>query len=297
MVGRWIAAVLVLVSLAGAARAEDVADFYRGKTIALLVAAAPGGGVDIAARLLARHMGHYIPGEPAIVPQNMDGAGGLRVANTLANQRDHDGLTLGMHLRGAIQLAVMGDPGARFDPKALSWIGTTSSFKTDTYLLLLRADRGVHNVEELRHAQAPVLLSSVGGASTNVVFALLSRELFGFNVRLIKGYQGSAGTMLAVQRGEVQGTWLGLSSVSGHAREQLMNGGLVPIAQVARSTRHPDWGQVPTGQELVGNEEDRALLSFAESQFYIALPVSGPPNIAADRLAALRQAFMKAHED
>jgi tripartite-type tricarboxylate transporter receptor subunit TctC len=284
-------------AFAGLSRAETVADFYNGKTINLLIASAPGGGVDVGGRLVARHLGKFIPGNPTLVPQNMQGGGGLRMANFLANAAERQGLTIGVHLRGAVQQAVLGDPAAKFDPQKLNWIGTTSSFKNDAYFLIVRADRGIRTVEGMRMAKRPVLLGTVGGAASNVVFALLSQELFGFNVKLIRGYKGSTGVMLSVQRKETDGTFIGLSSIRGIAGDMFKAGELLPIVQLARRDRHPDFPNVPTGRELVSNKDDLALLSFAESQFFIALPFSTAPRVPADRVAALRAAFMKANQD
>jgi tripartite-type tricarboxylate transporter receptor subunit TctC len=227
----------------------------------------------------------------------MQGAGGLRMANFLANAADRQGLSIGMHVRGIIQQPMLGDPAAKFDPLAMTWIGTTSSFKTDAYFMFVRKERGIASVEQMRAAAAPVTLGSVGGVSTNVIFALLSPELFGFKTRLVKGYAGSTGVMLAVQRQELDGTYIGLSSLGGQDKANLADGTYVPILQVARIERHPALPNVPTAREIVTSPDDRALLAFAESQFFVALPVSGPPGIPADRTRALREAFMAAHRD
>jgi tripartite-type tricarboxylate transporter receptor subunit TctC len=277
--------------------AEPVADFYRGKTISLLIGSQSGGGFDIGGRLLARHIGKHIPGEPNVVPQNMQGAGGLRMANFLANAADRQGLSIGMHVRGIIQQPMLGDPAAKFDPLKMTWIGTMSSFKSDVYFVFVRKERGIKSIEGMRSASPPVTLGSVGGISTNVIFALLSPELFGFNTRLVKGYAGSTGVMLAVQRSEIDGTYIGISSLGGQDRANLADGTYVPILQVARMERHPAFPTVPTAREVVTKPDDRALLAFAESQFFVALPVSGPPDIPADRTRALREAFMATHKD
>jgi tripartite-type tricarboxylate transporter receptor subunit TctC len=292
-----VAAVAAFLSTAGGARADAVTDFYKGKTVNLLIGAAPGGGFDIGGRLMARYMGKYIPGEPNIVPQNMQGAGGLRMANTLANTAPKDGTVFGIHVRGIIQQPMLDDPAAKFDPLAMTWIGTMSSAKNDTYLLVVHKDSGVRTYQDMRRKDKQVSLGSVGGVSTNVIFALVSPELFGFNTRLIKGYAGSAGVMLAVQRHEVDGSYIGLSSLVGAQAELLKSGDLIPVMQLARTERHPQFPTIPMGRELVSTPEDAQLLSFMESLFYVALPFSGPPGIPADRTQALRDAFMKANAD
>ena len=292
----------VLTALCGgwvaSSHADAVSDFYKGKSLQLLIGAAPGGGFDIGGRLMARYMGKYIPGEPAIVPQNMQGAGGLRMANTLANTMPKDGTVFGIHVRGIIQQPMLGDPAAKFDPlTGMTWIGTMSSAKNDTYLLVMHKNSGVKTHEDMRRKDKQLSLGSVGGVSTNVIFALVSPELFGFNTRLIKGYAGSAGVMLAVQRHEVDGSYIGLSSLVGAQAELLKSGDLIPVLQLARTERHPRFPDVPMGRELVGGPDDAALLAFMESLFYVALPFSAPPGIPADRTKALREAFMKANAD
>ena len=292
-----MAAIVVATGNPSQAQSDPVADFYKGKTVNLLIGAAPGGGFDIGGRLMARFMGKYIPGEPNIVPQNMQGAGGLRMANTLANTAPKDGTTFGIHVRGIIQQPMLGDPTAKFDSLALTWIGTMSSAKNDTYLLVMHKNAGVKTYEDMRRKDKQLSFGSVGGISTNVIFALVSPELFGFNTRLIKGYAGSAGVMLAVQRHEVDGSFIGLSSLVGAQAELLKSGDLVPVIQLARTERHPQFPDVPMGRELISKSDDLQLLAFLESQFFVALPFSGPPGIPADRTKALREAFMKANAD
>lgn len=294
---RACVAALAMGTIATAAQADAVSDFYKGKNVNLLIGAAPGGGFDIGGRLMARFMGKYIPGEPNIVPQNMQGAGGLRMANTLANTSPKDGTVFGIHVRGIIQQPMLGDPAAKFDPlTGMTWIGTMSSAKNDTYLLVMHKNSGVKTIEDMRKDKQ-YSLGSVGGVSTNVIFALVSPELFGLNTRLVKGYAGSSGVMLAVQRHEVDGSFIGLSSLVGAQGELLKAGTLVPVLQLARTERHAQFPNVPMGRELVKSADDGALLSFMESLFYVALPFSAPPGIPADRTKALRDAFMKANAD
>jgi tripartite-type tricarboxylate transporter receptor subunit TctC len=290
-------AVCLTVLASTASPPASAASFYAGKTLTLLIATPPGGGYDNAARLLARYLRAYIPGEPIIVPQNMPGAGGLRLANYLASVAVRDGTTIAMHTRGIIQASMIGDPAAHFDPREFAWLGTMSSSKGDAYLLVVNQDRFVRSVEDMRQADRPVTLGSVGGVTTNVIFALLSPSLFGFNTHLIRGYNGSNEVMLAVGRKEVDGAYTGLSSLATFEGDAIKSGALVPILQLARRDRHPDYPDVPLASELLTNPNDKALLAFVESVFFVALPVSGPPGMPADRVEILRDAFMKANAD
>ena len=279
-------------------RAADSAEiFYKGKTITFVIAAPPGGGYDLSARLLVRYLGQNVPGQPTIVPQNMPGAGGFRVANYLASAAPRDGLAIGMHTRGIIQAPMLGDPAARFDSVDFSWLGTVSSSKNDAYLLVVNKKSGIQSIKDMRRTAAPVTLGSVGGVTTNVVFALLSPPIFDFNTRLISGYDGSSNVMLALLRGEVDGAYVGLSSLTGAYGEALASGELIPVMQLARSTPHPNFPTIPMSQDSVLEPENKTLLSFVESIFKLALPVSGPPGLPTDRLAALRAGFVKATSD
>ena len=287
----------ILCCVPVSAIADPVEDFYRGKTLTILISAAPGGGYDAAGRLVARHIRKHIPGNPTVVAANMEGAGGLRQANHVAHVAAPDGLTIALHGRGIIQQPLLGDPAAQFDPLDFTWLSTMSSGEGDVYLLLLRKDRGLASIEDMRKSERPASLGSVGGVSTNVVFALVAPDLFGVKTKLIKGYPGSNGVMLAVERGEVDGTFLGLSSLGSTQRSQISAGDLVPLLQFARTTRHPDFPNVPLGMELLSRPDDQALVRFIESVFLIALPFSGPPHMPPDRTAALRKAMMDVYAD
>jgi len=148
---RW-AAILVFLALAASdARADDVADFYRGKLIKVVVGFASGGGYDVYARLLARHLGKYIPGNPGLVVQNMVGAGGLRAANFVYSAAPKDGTTIGILSRDMPLLAVLGANAAvQFDPRKFTWIGSSSSFVDDAYVLMVRADAPAASIAEAR---------------------------------------------------------------------------------------------------------------------------------------------------
>ena len=293
----WYLAAAVVLNCGGVSANEPDDGFFKGKTISLVIATPPGGGYDIAGRLLARYLGRYIPGNPSVVPQNMPGAGGFRAANFLASAAPRDGLTIAVHTRGVIQAPILGNPAAHFDSADFSWIGTISSSKNDAYLLIVNKKSGIRSVEDMQKAKTPVSLGSVGGITSNVIFALLSPRLFGFNIRTITGYPGSAEIMLAVSRGEVDGAYIGLPALTGVYGDYLKKGELVPILQLARTTPHPNYPTVPLAMDLTKDSESKALLAFNESIFQLALPVSGPPGLPENRRQALRAAFMKATSD
>jgi len=294
---RALAALALAFISAGACAAQTVEQFYKGRTITMVVPTSPGGNFDLNARLVARHIGRFIPGQPSVVVQNMPGAGGLLLANQFMNGRDHDGATIGIMERGTPQMAYEGDPNARFDPLKFTWIGSLSSYASDAYLLLVNDQFAAKTVEDLRK---PGVVARLGGdtpGSTNLTFAILARDLLRLNIQVVRGYAGAAPMFLAMQTGELDGQVIGLGSVRG-AQPALWNGKKVrPLLQFGRKTRLPELPDTPTARELLRDPADLALLDFAESSFFIALPFLAPPDVPADRAAALQKAFIDMTKD
>ena len=301
MLTRSAAALLMLVSLPPAAvHADTVADFYRGRTVALVVGYGPGGGYDLCARLVARHIGRHIPGRPTVVVQNMPGAGSLRAANYLYTVAPKDGATIGTIARDMPMLAVLGNmPGVRFDPRKFVWLGSSSSFADDAHILMVRGDAPVKSIEDARRAGGPplVLGSTAEGTSGNDVPTLL-RDTLGLNIKLVAGYPDNGAIFLAVDRGEVNGRTVDLTTMKSLRPDWLKpNGAMRGLVQFARATRHSDFPDVPTARELAGTEASRALIELAELPYMMARPFVAPPGVPADRAAALQAAFLAVHRD
>src|SRR5262249_39087824 len=149
MNGRAAAALLAVVALAAPAHADPVADFYRGRTITLVVGYGPSGGYDLFGRMIARHLGRHIPGNPSIVVQNMPGAGSLRATNWLCSVAARDGTVLGIFARDMPLLAILGtNRAATFDPRRFTWLGSASDFSRDAYLLMVRSDAPTHSIAD-----------------------------------------------------------------------------------------------------------------------------------------------------
>jgi len=299
---RCIAQVLLagIVALAAnAALADAVADFYKGRQVNLVVGYGPGGGYDVYARLIARHLGRYIPGNPSIVVQNMPGAGSLRAVNYLANAAPKDGTVIATFARDMPLIAIIGNPNARFDPRKLTWLGSSSSYGNDAYLLFTRTDARVTSIAEARRAGGPplVLGGTAEGASGNDVSAVL-RDALGLNLKMIAGYPDSNALFLAVDRKELDGRCVGLSAVQSTHAEWLRPGsGMHALVQFARATRHPEFPDVPTARELARNEAARALIELAEIPYALSRPFAAPPDVPEDRAAALAAAFLAVHRD
>jgi tripartite-type tricarboxylate transporter receptor subunit TctC len=298
---RRSAAILALLAVVmPEARADAVADFYKGKLIKVVVGFGSGGGYDVYARLLARHFGKHIPGNPTFVVQNMPGAGGLRAANFIYAAAPKDGTTIGTFSRDMPLLAVMGtNSGVQFDPRRFTWLGSSSSFRDDAYLLIVRTDAPATTIAQARRPGGPTLVlgGSAEGAPGNDVPMIL-RDTIGLNVKVVGGYPDTAAIFLAMERGEVNGRTVDLSTLRTFRPHWLIpGGGMRVLLQFARSTRHPDFLDVSTARELASTDAARALIELTELPYMMARPFMAPPDVPPDRVQALRAAFIATHED
>ncbi len=287
-----IAALALALPAARDAAAQSVEQFYRGRTITMLVGVAPGGINDISARLVARHLGRFIAGNPSLVVQNNPGAGGLVTANRLYVNAEKDGSVLAKLERAVPQLAIQGHPNAQFDPMQLTWLGSLSSYADDAYLMLVNADHRARSVADLKTPGITVTLGADHVASSNLIFATIAKEVLGLNVNIVRGYTGAAPMFLAMQRGELDGQMVGLSSVRVGQRDLWNKKAFRPLMAFGRTTRHPDFPDLPIGRELAADPSALALIDFAELPFFMALPFAGPPGIPAERAHALQAGFM-----
>jgi len=279
------------------AQAESVEQFYKGRTINFLVASVPGGSNDLMARLMSRHLGGHIPGKPAIVVQNMQSAG-LVLANRLYANAEKDGMTIAILERGTPQLAVQGDPNARFDPLKMGWLGSVSSYANDAYVFWVNSSFYAKRVADLRQPGNPVArIGTTGAGATNLVFTQISKDVLRLNIQNVRGYRGAADVFLAQQRGEVDGQVVGLSAIKVGQTSLYRAGAFRGLIQFARTTRLPELPDVPTGRELTSDLKALALIAFAETPFLMALPLVTSPDIPADRLRALQTAFMAMTRD
>jgi tripartite-type tricarboxylate transporter receptor subunit TctC len=274
------------------ATAQTVEQFYKGRTITLLVGVAPGGVYDISSRLVSRHLPRFIPGQPTIVVQNLPSAGGLTIANRFATSTaDRDGTVMAVLERSVPQLAIEGDVHATFDPQTFTWLGSISSYADDAYLLLVNAKHPAATVEDLKKPGMKVVLGGGNAGSSNRHFAIIAKEVLGLNIDVVRGYPGAAPIFLAMQRGEVDGQVIGFASLKTGQRSLWDGKQVRPLLQFGRLTRLPELADVPTGRELAPDADARALIEFAELPFFMAMPFTAPPGIPSDRAEALRAAF------
>jgi tripartite-type tricarboxylate transporter receptor subunit TctC len=296
-----IAAACAMLALGMAdARSDAVTDFYKGRQVSLIVGYGSGGGYDVYGRLVARHLGRHIPGNPAVVVQNMPGAGSLRAVNFLANTAPKDGTAIALFARDMPLIGIIGhNPNVRFDPRKLTWLGSSSSYANDAYFLFVRKDAAVKSIEDARRPGGPplVLGGTAEGATGNDV-ATVTRDALGLNIKLIAGYPDSNALFLAVDRKELDGRYVGLSATGSSHPEWLKPGSnMHTLLQFARVTRHPQFPDVPTARELALNARARALIELAELPYRLSRPFAAPPGLPQDRAKALQAAFLAVHRD
>lgn len=301
MLTRLTAALFTVIALlAPQARADAVSDFYKGKRLNMIIGYGPGGGYDTYGRVMAQHIGKHIPGNPTVVIQNMPGAGSLKAANYIYSVAPKDGTTIGVFARNMPLLGLLKtDQNVQFDPRKFTWLGSSSSFANDAYLLLVRKDATVKSVEDARKPGGPPLLlgSTAEGTSSDAMPVVL-RDMLGFNIKQIPGYTDSGQLFLAMERGEIEGRTVGLSAVRANKPDWIKPDGMMRVLVVfGRATRHPDFPDAPTARELARNDKDRALIQVVEAPYMLSRPFVAPPDVPADRAKALQDAFMATHKD
>jgi tripartite-type tricarboxylate transporter receptor subunit TctC len=285
----------VCIGLMGAlpAAAQSPEQFYKGKTVTVLVGTSPGGINDITARFAAKHLSHFIPGNPLVNVVFTPGGGGLVTANRIYNTAERDGLTIAKLERATPQLAIQGYPQAQFDPMKLVWLGSMSSYADDAYLMLINADHPAKSVNDIKPgAPQKLTLGANNAASSNLIFGLIAKEVLKLNVNVVRGYTGAAPLFLAMQRKEIDGQLVGMSSVKTGQRDMWEKRAFRALVQFGRTSRNPEFPDVPTGRELTTDPNMLALIEFAEIPFFMSLPFVAPPGVPADRAKALQDAFM-----
>jgi tripartite-type tricarboxylate transporter receptor subunit TctC len=279
---------LALIGLfAGAtAQAQSVEDFYRGRTVSLVIGYSVGGGYDIHGRLFARHLGKHIPGNPGIIVQNMPGGGSLRSANFLYNAAPKDGSTIGIFSRGMAMEPLIGASNTQYDARKFIWLG---SITNEASVCATSSTSKVKTWDDL--LATPFTVAGEGSGSDPDIFATMIKNVFGAKLRLVAGYPGSAEMTLAIERGEVDGrcgwTW---SSIKLQRPEWITGHRLNVLVQLA-SYRIPDLADVPLLTEHATTERQRQIVNVILGRQVMGRPVVAPPSIPADRKEALRRAF------
>jgi tripartite-type tricarboxylate transporter receptor subunit TctC len=267
--------------------ADDTGSFFAGKTMRIVVGFSPGGGYDIYARELGRYLGRHIPGRPAVVVQNMAGAGSLKAVNFLFNAAPRDGTVLATFSRGIVFEPLIGHlDGAQFDAPKFNWIGSISD---EVGVCAINASRGIATWQDMLTTRTVIGASGAGADSD--AFPIVLRNLFHLPMRVVTGYPGGADVNLAMERGEVDGRcgWSWTSIVSRN-REWLNEKRIRITLQIALA-KHEDLPDVPLITDLVSDPRQAAAVRLIVSRQGIARPFAAPPEVPPERIATLREAF------
>jgi tripartite-type tricarboxylate transporter receptor subunit TctC len=277
---------MAAVPLCAPAKAQSVAEFYRGKTINMVVGYTAGGGYDLYARALARQMGKHIPGNPGFVVNNMPGAGSLTAANFLYNVAPKDGTAIGTIGRGLAMEPLIGKSNVQFDSRRFTWLGSGTN---EISVCAVSSTSPVKTWEDVM--TTPISVGGEGSGSDPDTFAILMRNLFGAKLQLVTGYPGGAEITLAIERGEVDGRcgW-SLSAINATRPDWIKQGRLRFLLQMSLE-RNPELPDVPAVVEKANDQRQKDVLKLVFSRQVMGRPFLGPPGIPEDRKQALRAAF------
>ncbi len=279
-------ALLMMATGTAQAQQDDVAQFYAGKQIRLLIGPNIGTGYDVMARILSRHIGNHIPGKPTVVPQSMPGAGSLNMTNALYNQGPFDGTAMGHSHNGMPAAPLLTPTAARFDSAKIIWLGSTSSEAQVSYAWHSQPFKTIKDVMEREFSVG----SQAPGSSMND-FPVVLNALFGTKFKVINGYKGTADIHKAMESGEVQGVgaanWTSLNSFSADwVRDKKVN----IFGQYALKS-HPDLKHIPLWFDVAKTDPDKQAMSLLLSRLEAGRPFFFPPGVPDARVAAVRRAF------
>jgi len=268
------------------AHAQAPADFYRGKTVEIYVGTSVGGGYDAYARMLARHLGKYIPGNPTVVAKNMEGGGGMRLANFLYNAAAKDGLIFGTFNRGTGFDPLFGNRSAQFEATRFNWLGSTNN---EVSVCVAWHSHGIATYQDVLARE--LVVGASGPAADTFQYPKIANAVLGTRFRIITGYPGGNDIDLAMERGEVQGrcgwSW---TSVKATHPTWLPQKRINILFQMGLD-KHPDLPETPLIMDLARNDEERAIFKLIFGRQVMAWPFALPPGVPGERVAVLRKAF------
>jgi len=274
------------------AKAQSAAAFYAGKSIDLEIGYSVGGGYDLYARLLARHLGDHIPGHPTIVPKNMEGAASLRLANYLYAAAPRDGTVIGAVSRGAAFDPLLDEKNAQFDASKFSWIGSANN---EVSVCVALQSSGITRFDDV--LTKPLTIGSTGVGDDTYQFPALMNAVLGTKFKIVTGYPGGNDITLALERGEVQGrcgwSW---SSIVTTRKDWITSKKITVLVQMSLS-KHPDLPDVPLIMDLAKTTEQRQIFKLIFARQVMGRPFTAPPGLPADRVTALRTAFDETMKD
>lgn len=279
------------IALSGTAAAQS--DFYKGKTIELIISTGVGGGLDTNARTVARHLSKYIPGNPTIIAKNMPGAGHVRAANYIYNQAPKDGTTIGTLIPAFIMAQVLNRTDAiQFDAAKMQWLASTSASNSTVYV---SKSAGVNTVDEAK--KKAVVMGGTGAGSYTTLYPIVMNHVIGTQFKIVSGYTSTAEIGLAMERGEVQGrAGNNFNSLKSENPELLRDNKISILTQVGLE-RDPEFKSVPLLTDFARNDEERQILKLFSADVVIGRPFMTTPGVPADRVAILRKAFADVTKD
>ncbi|MGN6718461.1 MAG: Bug family tripartite tricarboxylate transporter substrate binding protein [Candidatus Binatia bacterium] len=278
------------ITLTAQAHAQD---FFRDKTLTFIVGYSPGGTYDQYTRLLARHIGKHVSGNPTRVVENMPGAGGIIAANHLYNRVKPDGLTIAAWASPLILQQIMGNEATKFDARKVGWLGIPGPYDTACHF---NQQSGIKSVDDWFAAKRPLKIASIGpGTSLSDVPKLLKAAL-NLPLEMVEGYKGGAEARLAVESGEVDGLCASWQATKVSWRNQMETGKIHVVLQATLKS-HPELKKVPLAINYAKTEEARTLLRVADNVHVYQFPFSTAPGTPPDRLQVLQQAFVETLRD
>ena len=293
MFARAVIITVLFASLsASIAFAQTVADFYRGKSIELDINTSVGGGYDLYARMVARHMGKHIPGNPTILPKNMEGGGGMRLANWLYNVASKDGTVLGALARATASEPLLGNKSAQYDGTKFNYLGSAND---EVSVCVAWYTSGVKTFEDARQMQ--LVVGSTGVADDTYQYPALLNHIFGAKFKMIPGYPGGNEINLAMERGEVQSRCSIPWSTVKATRRSWIDENKVSLLMQYSLGKHADLPNVPLVMDLAETDEQRTILKLIFGRQVMGRPFAAPPGVREDRVDALRDAFMETMAD
>jgi tripartite-type tricarboxylate transporter receptor subunit TctC len=268
-----------------AASAQPASDFYRGRTVELMVGSGPGGATDISARIIAKFLEGHIPGHPTIVVKNMPGGGSVTMTNYVYRSAPKDGSVLGYSLPGIVTEQLLEPDRAKFDGRDMTWIGSALKY---TGIISVLSSAPATTIEQAKHTE--LYIGTTGRGSPAYQFPAMAKALLGLKFKIIAGYQSSNDVALAMERGEVHGQSSSLEYWALSKPDWLTDGHIVHLLYVGPPDPLGTPG-VPYLGELVSSKRDKALVDFIEIGSNLGWPLFAPPGVPQERANALREAF------
>jgi tripartite-type tricarboxylate transporter receptor subunit TctC len=280
-----LAIAVVFAAAPASAQQEDVAQFFKGKTLRLIVGIGVGSGYDINARLLARHMANHIPGQPTIIVQNQPGAGSLTMTNALYNTGPFDGTVMGASFNGMPTTPLLQPGGARFDSVKLNWLGSTNR---ETQAMYVWHTSPAQVLEDAKTKE--VVIGAQAPGSTQFDYPVLANKLFGYKFKVVTGYESTPKIHLAMESGEVHGTIANWSTLKAINPSWIAEKKIRIVAQWALR-KNAELADVPMFLDQAKTDPERAALALMLARLEYGRPFFLPPNVPAPRVEALRRAF------